>query len=344
MGDICTPGLPGRRALLLGLTSGVIAAVSACAAPVPVETGSAPGTGSAAGTGSSAGTDVAAGTDSAAGASGAALSADQLEPVPASLPVQAVPAQEAPGPTQSAAVPPAAAQPPSRAQLVSEFAARRPTEWGLNVTGVVTGSPSRQTVITLDACGGPGGTACDQQLLATLRRLNVPATLFVNERWIRANPGLAADLARDPLFELANHGSLHRPLSVNGRSAYGIAGTADVGQVYDEIADNQKLLQDTTGHAPRFFRPGTAYYDDVAAAITRRLGLLPVNFTVNGDGGATFPASTVAAEVGKARSGDIVIAHFNRPGGGTAAGFAQALPRLLGQGATFATLGGVLPA
>ena len=50
----------------------------------------------------------------------------------------------------------------------------------------------------------------------------------------------------------------------------------------------------------------------------------------------------MAAEVGKARNGDIVIAHFNKPGSGTAAGLAQALPRLLGQGATFAKLGDVL--
>ncbi|WP_354217021.1 polysaccharide deacetylase family protein [Arthrobacter sp. UYCo732] len=159
----------------------------------------------------------------------------------------------------------------------------------------------------------------------------------------RQNPALTAELARDPLFELANHGFLHRPLSVSGKSAYGIAGTADISQVYDEVMGNQAVLQDIIGHVPGFFRPGTAYFDDVAAAITRRLGLLPVNFTINGDGGATFAPSTVAAEVGKARNGDIVIAHFNKPGSATAAGLAQALPRLLGQGATFGKLGAVLP-
>jgi hypothetical protein len=42
--------------------------------------------------------------------------------------------------------------------------------------------------------------------------------------------------------------------------------------------------------------------------------------------------------------GDIVIAHFNRPGSGTAAGFRQALPRLHGGGIEFARLGDVLPA
>jgi peptidoglycan/xylan/chitin deacetylase (PgdA/CDA1 family) len=207
----------------------------------------------------------------------------------------------------------------------------------------VAKSSARDIALTLDACGGPGGAGCDQQLLSTLRKLNVPATLFLNERWVQANPALTAELAADPLFELANHGFLHRPLSVSGKSAYGIAGTADIGQVYDEVMGNQAVLQDITGHLPGFFRPGTAYYDDVAAAIARRLGVIPVNFTINGDGGATFAASTVAAEVGKARNGDIVIAHLNRPGSGTAPGLAQALPRLLAQGASFAKLGTVLP-
>lgn len=232
--------------------------------------------------------------------------------------------------------------PLTKQQIIAEFGSRKPREWGLQVTGTVGKSGARDIALTLDACGGPGGTGCDHQLLTTLRKLNVPATLFLNERWIQANPALTAELARDPLFELANHGFQHRPLSVSGKSAYGIAGTTDVGQVYDEVMGNQAVLQDVIGHAPGFFRPGTAYYDEVAAAITHRLGVVPVNFSINGDGGATFAPSTVAAEVGKARNGDIVIAHFNKPGSGTAAGLAQALPRLLGQGATFAKLGAVL--
>ncbi|BAS17931.1 polysaccharide deacetylase [Arthrobacter sp. Hiyo8] len=89
---------------------------------------------------------------------------------------------------------------------------------------------------------------------------------------------------------------------------------------------NQEVMERLSGKAPRFFRAGTAYYDDVAAAITNALGLVPVSFTVNGDGGATFPAPTVAGEVGKIAAGhgagQIVISHFNQPAGGTAEGYA----------------------
>jgi peptidoglycan/xylan/chitin deacetylase (PgdA/CDA1 family) len=78
--------------------------------------------------------------------------------------------------------------------------------------------------LTFDACGGPGGS----------------------------------------VFELANHGTRHLPLSVTGRSAYGIGGTRDAGEVYDEVATNQVKLTRLLG-TPRYFRAGTAYSDDVAA-------------------------------------------------------------------------------
>ena len=207
-----------------------------------------------------------------------------------------------------------------------------------------TRSATHRTVITLDACGGPGGSGVDQELLATLRRLNIPATLFVNARWIHTNRQLAAELGADPLFELANHGWLHRPLSVNGRSAYGIPGTASVSDAYDELTGCQDALIETAGQPSRFFRAGTAYFDDVAAAMTRRLGMLPVNFSINADAGATMPPGAVASALHAAGPGDIVIAHFNKPGSGTAAGFRQALPRLSDGGIEFGRLGEVLQA
>lgn len=319
MGDISAPGLTGRRALLLGLTTGVFAAVSACAAPA--ETG----------TGGAASPHVR--RDLATAASPGPTVAGQHVPAPTQAP-----------PTHSPSSTPAVVQPPSKAQLVAEFAGRWPTEWGLEVTGVVTRSPAQKTVITLDACGGPGGSGVDQELLATLRRLKIPATLFVNARWIHANRQLAAELGKDPLFELANHGWLHRPLSVTGRTAYGIPGTASVADAYDELTGCQDVLLEAVGQPSRFFRAGTAYFDDVAAAMTRRLGMLPVNFSINADAGATMPPKAVASALSAAGPGDIVIAHFNKPGGGTAAGFRHALPRLRDGGIEFGRLGDVLPA
>lgn len=338
MGEILRPAMTGRRSVLLGMAGLASAALSACAASDAGRPGESPGAGQAPRT-------EAPGAGSA-GPDAGAVSAPSPLPAEATLtgePGNAVGQSGAPAPAAARAPAPARVTVPSKEQIIAEFGGLRPSEWGLHVTGVVNGSASRHAVLTFDACGGPGGTGCDQELLATLRSLKVPATLFINQRWIQANPALAAELAAEPLFELANHGSQHRPLSVAGQSAYGIPGTAGIGAVYDEIMGNQPVLEQLTGKSARFFRPGTAFYDEVTAAVTRRLGLLPVNFSINGDAGASFPAAAVAAEVGRTGAGDIVISHFNKPGSGTAAGYAKALPRLLDHGVTFAQLGDVLP-
>ncbi|PSS45424.1 polysaccharide deacetylase [Arthrobacter woluwensis] len=206
------------------------------------------------------------------------------------------------------------------------------------MTGVALGSRSRSVALTFDACGGPGGSGFDRKLIRSLRRHQVPATLFINLRWARRNPGLLRELATDPLFEIANHGVHHSPLSVNGRSAYGIPGTANLGEAYDEVMGNQEGLSALTGRAPLAFRPGTAHYDEVSAAMVRRCGLLPANFSVNADGGATFTPEMVAGQLAEVKAGDVVISHFNQPRSGTGEGYVAGLPGMLGRGLHFAHL------
>ncbi|AQA20625.1 polysaccharide deacetylase family protein [Rhodococcus sp. MTM3W5.2] len=194
--------------------------------------------------------------------------------------------------------------------------------------------------LTFDGCGGPRGSAVDPDLIALLEREHLAATLFLNARWIDANRELTDRLAANPLLELANHGTMHLPLSVSGRSAYGIAGTASVTEVIDEVMVNHQRLQSITGVPPRWFRPGTAHCDEVAAAVVRDLGEEVVGFTVNGDSGASMPAAKVQDALTSAAPGSIVIAHLNRPLGATAEGLAAALPALRAQGREFVTLGG----
>ncbi|MFC9769001.1 polysaccharide deacetylase family protein [Rhodococcus jostii] len=194
--------------------------------------------------------------------------------------------------------------------------------------------------LTFDGCGGPGGSGVDEALLGLLERERLPATVFLNRRWIDVNPAAVARLVENPLWELANHGTTHRPLSVTGRSAYGITGTGSVAQVIDEVWDNHLRVQELTGIPPRWFRPGTAHTDEVAAAIVTDLGEQVVGFTVNADRGATAPANGVCAALLGAPAGAIVLAHLNHPGSGTAAGFAAALPQLRAAGVEFVTLTG----
>ena len=73
--------------------------------------------------------------------------------------------------------------------------------------------------LTLDACGSAGGKGVDSRLIDFLIDKQIPETLFINGRWIDANPALFRQLAANPLFEIANHGMLHRPASTSGRAA-----------------------------------------------------------------------------------------------------------------------------
>ncbi|MGY2065549.1 polysaccharide deacetylase family protein [Blastococcus sp. SYSU DS0619] len=228
----------------------------------------------------------------------------------------------------------------TRADVVARHTGVVPVAFGLDVPGVVNRLPTRDPVIalTFDACGGARGSGYDAALIEVLRTTRTPATLFLNQRWVLAHPDLAAELAADPLFELANHGTAHLPLSVTGASAYGIPGTAGPGEVFDEVSGNRETLTAVTGAAPRFFRSGTAHYDDVAVRIARDVGEMVVNFDVNGDAGATFGPHQVTAALQTASAGSIVIGHMNQPGGGTAAGVAAALPRLTADGFRFVWL------
>jgi peptidoglycan/xylan/chitin deacetylase (PgdA/CDA1 family) len=228
----------------------------------------------------------------------------------------------------------------SRKALIRRYSGKRPTAWGEAVPRVVRRLPTKDRVValTLDACGGRTGSGYDAKLIGQLRRERVPATLFVNARWIEANPRKLRRLAEDPLFEIANHGTEHRPLSVTGRSVYGISGTTSVADVVDEVTVNQRLVTKLTGVAPAFFRSGTAYYDDVAVRVVSDLGLRVVNYNVLGDAGATYSASQVASAMLTSTPGSIILAHMNRPRRGTAEGIEAALPKLHKQGFRFVRL------
>lgn len=246
-----------------------------------------------------------------------------------------------PEPTPPASsVPTASNDLPSRKALIRRYSGKQPSAWGEGVPRVVSRLPTKDRVValTLDACGGRTGSGYDAELIKTLRRERVPATLFVNARWIDANPRKFRRLAADPLFEIANHGTEHRPLSVTGRSAYGIAGTTSVAGVINEVAVNQRLITKIIGAAPAFFRSGTAYYDDVAVRVVADLGLRVVNYDVLGDAGATYSAAQVADAMLQSKPGSIILAHMNRPEGGTAEGIAAALSRVRRRGFRFVRL------
>jgi peptidoglycan/xylan/chitin deacetylase (PgdA/CDA1 family) len=93
-----------------------------------------------------------------------------------------------------------------------------------------------------------------------------------------------------------------------------------------------------TGHAPHWYRGATAEYDPQALQVIVAMGYKVAGFSVNADAGATLNRETIVARLNAVRSGDIIIAHMNKPASETADGLSSGLKSLLVRGFHFVTL------
>lgn len=216
----------------------------------------------------------------------------------------------------------------------------KPKEWGENVSGVIRSISTNKKIIalTFDACGGEWGSDYDKELLNFLIAEQIPATLFINSRWIDANLEEFLYLSSLDQFQIENHGTEHLPLSITGGTAWGIKGTSSVEDVITEVVTNYEKIKSLTGHTSRYFRAGTAFYDEIAVNIVEQLGMKVVNFDVLGDAGATFSADQVRDALLKSNPGSIALLHMNQPEKETAEGIKMAIPLLREKGFTFVTL------
>lgn len=223
------------------------------------------------------------------------------------------------------------------------FAHAKPGHWGEFIKGVNEDLITNNKILalTFDACGGTHSNKYDSELIEFLRREKIPATLFVSGKWIDDNNAIFLNLSKDTLFEIENHGFNHRPCSVDGESEFGIKGTPDVPDAFDEIEANERKIQKLTSRRPLFYRSATAYTDEACAKIAKLLNVTMVSFDVlSGDGVPFTPVSTIEMNVLKhIKPGAIVIMHFNHPEWNTYEALQQIVPLLRQQGFSFARLG-----
>lgn len=226
-----------------------------------------------------------------------------------------------------------------KTKIVELFGNAEPTDWGENIGSVITEIDTDEKVValTFDACDG-SPDSFDQELIDFLIEAEVKATLFIGGGWIKENEAEFIKLANHPLFEIANHGYDHKPLSVTGESAYNIPGTASVEEAFDEVYRNQLLIKELTGVFPKYFRSGTAYYDDVAVEMTDELGLKAVNYNVLGDAGGTFNQQQIIKSFETARAGSIFLFHMNKPNSEIASGVKMGIKQLKEAGYQFVLL------
>jgi peptidoglycan/xylan/chitin deacetylase (PgdA/CDA1 family) len=228
-----------------------------------------------------------------------------------------------------------------RDRMIKEFSLMPPGRFGAFLPGVVkkVATQDKGIALTFDACGGKG-RGYNAKLISLLRQTKTPATLFVTGLWINENPAIFRELAKDPLFEIENHGLHHRVCGVRGEEKFGVMGTNNVGEVVDEMELNARKIAAITGRRPTYIRSATTYADEAAVKIAQRLGMEMVSYSVlPGDADPSVTADVQRDNIlNGARRGAVVLMHVNHPGRHEEDALREAIPNLKAQGYTFVKL------
>ncbi|MEV6331075.1 polysaccharide deacetylase family protein [Streptomyces sp. NPDC051909] len=179
-------------------------------------------------------------------------------------------------------------------------------------------SPEKVVALTFDADmtadQGPraarGERFDNPQLIATLRRLKVDATVFMTGRWAEEYPEQAKSIGNDPRFEIANHSYSHYAFA---EPCYGLPTVArpdmaaDVQRAFDAFRD-----AGATNVVPYFRFPGGCY-DDTARRALAPTGVTAIQWdVVSGDAFAKDPDAVADQVLDGVRPGSLVVMHCTR--------------------------------
>lgn len=201
----------------------------------------------------------------------------------------------------------------------------------VELDGVINHGSGKTVALTFDACPRPKGSfSYDPQIIEILRKEHVPATLFISGTWAQTHPDIVKALAKDPLFEIGNHGHTHRKMVGLPPQTY-----------RHELARSQGVLAKLTGGAPRLWRPPFGDLDAPALHAANAQGLRTVNFSLaSGDPDERISTKRlVRGVVENAKPGAIVVMHMNGNGHHTAEALPLIIEGLRKRGFQFVTAG-----
>ncbi|MER5983559.1 polysaccharide deacetylase family protein [Streptomyces sp. NPDC001787] len=231
------------------------------------------------------------------------------EPVPSRAPSTAPPTAPSPSPSQQSA--PAARKAPTMAP----------------------GPAGRTPVFTRAAAGGPGGKVvaltfdadmtADQgaraaagehfdnpRLIALLRRLKVPSTVFMTGRWAEEYPAQARSIGTDPLFEIANHSYSHYAFTT---PCYGLPVVDRAGMRGEVERAFAAFREAGARHVVPYFRFPGGCYDDASLRALAPAKVTAVQWdVVSGDAFATDADAVAAQVLDGVRPGSLVVMHCTR--------------------------------
>ena len=147
-------------------------------------------------------------------------------------------------------------------------------------------------------------------LVATLRRLKVPATFFMTGRWADEYPAQAKDIGRDRLFEVANHSYSHYAFTKN---CYGLP-TVPASRMRADMERAFTAFRKAGVERPvPYFRFPGGCYDKQALRALAPGGVTAVQWdVVSGDAFATDADAVARQVLDGVRPGSVVVMHCTR--------------------------------
>ncbi|MFJ9706648.1 polysaccharide deacetylase family protein [Streptomyces sp. NPDC101234] len=147
-------------------------------------------------------------------------------------------------------------------------------------------------------------------LIETLRRLKVPATIFMTGRWADQYPEQAHSLGGDPQFEVANHSFSHYAFTDD---CYGLPTVSAANMKSDVQRAHTALLRAGVPHPMPYFRFPGGCYDQQALRAVGKLGVTAVQWdVVSGDAFATDADAVTKQVLDGVKPGSVVVMHCTR--------------------------------
>ncbi|MEU6391041.1 polysaccharide deacetylase family protein [Streptomyces sp. NPDC046939] len=255
---------------------------------------------------------------------------------------------EAPHPARSARPAASPSHPPSYASPPT----LTPGRAGLTRVFASAARPQRRTVaLTFDAdmTADQGARAAagehfdNPRLIAALRALRVPATVFMTGRWAEQYPAQAKDIGGDPLFEVANHSYSHYAFTPG---CYGLP-TVPARRMRADVERAFAAFHEAgVRHVVPYFRFPGGCYDRAALRALAPTRVTAVQWdVVSGDAFATDPGPVERQVLAGVRPGSVVVLHCTRSAAPTTERVVRAVvPALRAKGYRFVRVSELLGA
>jgi peptidoglycan/xylan/chitin deacetylase (PgdA/CDA1 family) len=181
----------------------------------------------------------------------------------------------------------------------------------------------------------------NQAVIKVLEDNHTPATLFLTGMWIEQYPEATKELAKNSLFELANHSYSHPSFY---STCFGLAQIQETEKT-NQITKTQKLLKDYTGKDNYLFRFPGGCYSQKELDLAKNLGVLPIQWNSAGPDSFNPNTQQIIKNLKKnTQNGSIIVLHLNgnKNAPKTAEVISEYIPWAKAQGYTFVKVSDLL--